>query len=147
MLFEIYPTDKFFTNSPSVENKDCICSRCGNGIPADRPSVFRAWPDEPGDLGYDPNIPGCTEYRYCASCCERAGINMNELENQAAGIAYPVFFADGNPMAPPVAEEGICPLCGCAPFDADHCQNQTTVPCLLIEPGLFPILSTESEPE
>lgn len=72
----ILRTDKVFTASPNAGDPDCICSRCSNVIPQEQSPFLRCWPG-PGDLGYDPSVPGGTEYRFCWNCSKQLGIIFN----------------------------------------------------------------------
>ena len=74
MGIEVLPTDQVFTTSPDTGMKECICSRCSNGI-SDREFALRLWP-EPGDFGYDPKVKGGTELRYCEKCQKAMGIDF-----------------------------------------------------------------------
>ena len=75
-MLEILETDQFFYDSPDAGHPNCICSRCRKKIPEKDAPIIRAWPDEPGDYGFDPSAKNGTEFRYCRECSEKMGIHF-----------------------------------------------------------------------
>jgi hypothetical protein len=54
--FDVLPTDQRFTDSPNAGDPECVCSRCGNPIPASG-SPIRVFVNG-----------GNAEYRYHPAC-------------------------------------------------------------------------------
>jgi hypothetical protein len=95
-----------------------MCSRCGNQI-RENETPIRMWP-QPGDIGYDPNAKGGTEYRYCMKCCEAAGIKYatplpDELDGHEFTDMIPTPDSCSNCGAKAsdvsISEDGYCFKC------------------------------------
>lgn len=111
MAFEVLPTDKYFYDSPDTGMPECLCSRCNKVIPEDDVPI-RAWP-EPGEYGYDAKAVGGTEFRYCESCLQAAGIYIGKSLDNAQ-------WPDDIPLV------NHCPICEsrCIIGEDPKCDNK-----------------------
>lgn len=78
-FMRVLKTDKVFETSPEVGYPDCICSRCGKIITESSEDVpiIRVMPINEDAYGFSKDIEGGTEYRYCKTCCVKAGRKFN----------------------------------------------------------------------
>lgn len=73
---DIRLTDKFFYDSPDPGSPACLCSRCMKPIPRNNIPILRAWPNQPGEYGFDKIAS--TEFRYCWDCSKEMGVDFGE---------------------------------------------------------------------